>query len=159
MNWYALYTKPRWEKKVALELEKQDIETYCPQITEVRQWSDRKKKVTTPLFKSYVFVHLAEKDRAKVFDTPGVVQYLFWLNKPAIVRDEEIDTIKSWLEDERVEDVEVGHLTPGDKLIIANGSFKGKEAIVQKIGKKRMKLILKSLGLVVNVRVSDALEN
>lgn len=157
MNWYALYTKPRWEKKVAKELEEKGIETYCPQITEVRQWSDRKKKVTSPLFKSYVFVHLPEKDRAKVFDTPGVVQYLFWLGKPAIIRDEEIQTIKTWLQDERVEDVEIGHLTPGEKLIISNGSFQGKEAIIQKVGKKRLKLVLSGLGLVVNVRVSEVL--
>ena len=157
MNWYALYTKPRWEKKVAKELEENGIETYCPQITEVRQWSDRKKKVTSPLFKSYVFVHLEEKDRAKVFDVPGVVQYLFWLGKPAVIRDEEITTIKNWLEDESVEDIEVNHLSPGDELTIADGSFKGKEAVIERIGKKRFKLILKNLGVVVNVRVSDVL--
>ena len=159
MNWYALYTKPRWEKKVAQDLEKQGFKTYCPEITEVRQWSDRKKKVTTPLFKSYVFVFLEEKDRSKVFDTPGVVQYLFWLGKPAIVRDEEINTIKSWLEDESVEEIRINHLTPGDKLTIANGSFKGKESIVEKVGNKRLRLILKDLGVVVNVKVSDALED
>ena len=158
MNWYALYTKPRWERKVAQELEQQNIEAYCPQITEVKQWSDRKKKITSPLFKSYVFVKLEEKDRAKVFNIPGVVQYLFWLGKPAIVRDEEINTIKSWLQDERVEDIQVSHLSPGDKLTIASGSFKGKDAVVQKIGNKRLKMILKDLGLVINVRISDALE-
>ena len=157
MNWYALYTKPRWEKKVASELEKMDIEVYCPMITEVKQWSDRKKKVTSPLFKSYVFVRLPEKERAKVFAVQGVVQYLFWLNKPAIIREEEINTIKTWLEDERVEDIEVSHLSPGDKIIISDGSFKGKEALIQEVGKKRLKLILKSLGLVVNVRVADVL--
>lgn len=157
MNWYALYTKPRWEKKVAKELEEQGIEAYCPQITEVRQWSDRKKKVTSPLFKSYVFVHLEEKDRSRVFDIPGVVQYLFWLGKPAIVREEEIHTIKSWLEDERLDNVEVSHLSPGDRLTISNGSFKGKEAIVQKVGSKRLKLVLQNLGLVVNVRISDVI--
>lgn len=158
MNWYALYTKPRWEKKVAQDLEKQGIETYCPEITEIRQWSDRKKKITTPLFKSYVFVHLDDKDRAKVFNIPGAVQYLFWLGKPAVVRDEEIKTIKLWLEDGRVEDIEVSHLTPGDKLTIASGSFKGRDAVIQKIGNKRLKLVLKDLGMVVNVKVSEVLE-
>ena len=157
MNWYALYTKPRWEQKVANELEKRDIEVYCPTITEVKQWSDRKKKVTSPLFKSYVFVYLEEKNRSQVFDVPGAVQYVFWLGKPAIIRQEEINTIKHWLEDDRVEAVEVSHLSPGDQLTIASGSFKGKEGIVQKVGKKRLKLVLKSLGLVVNVKVSDVL--
>lgn len=157
MNWYALYTKPRWERKVATQLEEQGIECYCPVTTEVRQWSDRKKKITTPLFKSYVFVRLAEKDRVKVFDTPGVVQYVFWLNKPAIVQDREIETIRTWLEDEQVEAVEVGDLSPGDRINIANGSFKGQDAIVQKVGKKRLKLVLKTLGIVVNVKTAEAL--
>ncbi|WP_029038385.1 UpxY family transcription antiterminator [Salinimicrobium xinjiangense] len=158
MNWYALYTKSRWEKKVAKELEENGIEAYCPQVTEVRQWSDRKKKVISPLFKSYVFVHLEEKDRSKVFDIPGVVQYLFWLGKPAVIREVEIDTIKSWLEDERVEEIEVSHLSPGDQLTIAKGSFQGKQAKILQIGKKRLRLILKNLGLVVNIKVSEVLE-
>ena len=158
MNWYALYTKPRWEKKAASRLEELGIETYCPTITEVRQWSDRKKKVTSPLFKSYVFVHLPEKERGKVFEVPGVVQYIFWLGKPAVIRDEEIEVIRQWLEDDRVEDVEVGDLSPGDKITIANGSFKGKDAIVSEIGKKRLRLVLKNLGMVVNVKISEVLQ-
>ena len=157
MNWYALYTKPRWEKKVAAELEERGIESYCPVTTEIRQWSDRKKKVTSPLFKSYVFVRLKDKERGKVFDVPGVVQYIFWLGKPAIIRDREIAIIREWLEDDRVEEVEVGHLTPGDKITIAEGSFKGQEAIISEISKKRIRLILRSLDCVVNVRVSEAL--
>lgn len=157
MNWYALYTKPRWERKVAKELEEMEIEVYCPMITEVKQWSDRKKKITSPLFKSYVFVQLPDRDRAKVFNVPGVVQYLFWLGKPAVVRDAEIQTLKSWLQDERVEDIRVDHLSSGDRITIANGSFKGKEATVSKVGNKRLRLILKDLGLVVNVKVSEAL--
>ena len=156
MNWYALYTKPRWERKVAAELEEKGIESYCPVTTEVRQWSDRKKKVTSPLFKSYVFVRLKDKERAKVFDVPGVVQYIFWLGKPAIIRDREIEIIREWLEDDRVEEVEVDHLTPGDKITISNGSFKGQEAIISEISKKRIRLILRSLDCVVNVRVSEA---
>ena len=154
-NWYALYTKPRWERKVAKQLKEQGMECYCPVTTEVRQWSDRKKKVTTPLFKSYVFVKLSEKDRAKVFDTPGVVQYVFWLGKPAIIRNKEIEIIQQWLEDGQAEEVEVGDLSPGDRINITNGSFKGQDAIVSEIGKKRLKLVLKNLGLVVNVKISE----
>ena len=158
MEWYVLYTKPRWERKVAEQLEDLGIESYCPVVTEVRQWSDRKKKVTSPLFTSYVFVHLENRQREKVFEAPGVVRYLYWLGKPAVVREEEINTIKAWLNNENLEEVEVGHLSPGDRLTISNGSFKGKEAIIQEIGKKRMRLILKSLDLVVNVKISDAVE-
>ena len=159
MKWYALYTKPRWEIKVAKELEETGIETYCPVITEVRQWSDRKKKVTSPLFKSYVFVRLPEKERSKVFEVPGVVQYIYWLGKPAVIRDSEVEIIRRWLEDDNIDLVEVGALTPGDRITIANGSFKGKEAVISEVGKKRLRLILADLGMTINVRLSEAISN
>ena len=57
MNWYVLYTKPKWEKKVAEQLQAMGIDCYCPLVMKERQWSDRKKKVEMPLFNSYVFVH------------------------------------------------------------------------------------------------------
>ncbi|HET8753747.1 MAG TPA: UpxY family transcription antiterminator, partial [Salinimicrobium sp.] len=114
MAWYVLYTKPRHEKKVAVALEKMDVEVFCPMITEVRQWSDRKKKLQVPLFKSYVFVNIEEKERHEILTVSGVVRYLFWLGKPAIVRDVEIQTLRSWLNDNRIENVEVHNLNPGD---------------------------------------------
>lgn len=157
-NWYALYTKPRWERKVAKQLEDAGFQVYCPTVTEIRQWSDRKKKVTTPLFKSYVFVKVSEKQRPEVFAASGVVQYIYWLGKPAVIRDSEIEVIQKWLNDETVEEIEIASLSPGDQVTISKGSFKGKEAIVSKIGKKRLRLILKSLGCVVNVRVNEVLD-
>lgn len=157
MKWYVIYTKPRWEMRVAGDLQKIDIEVYCPMVTEVKQWSDRKKKVTSPLFRSYVFVRLSSKDRNRVFEVSGVVQFLFWLGEPAVVRNSEIETLKKWLENDEVEFLESAHLTPGDKITIAGGDFKGEEAIIEKVGKKRLKLILKSMGWVVNVRVSEVL--
>ncbi len=81
MNWYVVYTKPKWEKKVAEQLKNAGVECYCPLIVKIHQWSDRKKKVEVPLFNSYVFVRLAEEDRNLVFQSTGAVRYLFWLGK------------------------------------------------------------------------------
>ena len=103
MNWFVIYTKSRQEKKVALELEKMGITVYCPMINQIRQWSDRKKKVEVPLISSYVFVQLKERDRETVFEVPGIVRYVYWLEKPAIVRDEEIAVMKTWLSTQTVE--------------------------------------------------------
>ena len=97
-KWYVVYTKARNEKKTALILEKSGIDVYCPIVKEVRQWSDRKKTVEVPLFSSYLFVHLAPKDRELVYAAPGVVRYLFWLNRPAIVKDQEIKEAEKILE-------------------------------------------------------------
>src|SRR5690606_27789973 len=97
MKWFVVYTRPRAEQKSAQELEKLGVEVYCPVITELRQWSDRSKKVKSPLFKSYIFVRLKEPDRATVFSVPSVVRFLTWLGKPAVVKDQEIETIREWL--------------------------------------------------------------
>ncbi|UJH89872.1 UpxY family transcription antiterminator [Antarcticibacterium sp. 1MA-6-2] len=156
MEWFVVYTKPRSELKVAEGLKKAGIENFCPTITEVRQWSDRKKKITSPLFKSYVFVYLPDSKREQVFEVPGVVRFLNWLGKPARVMNQEIETIKTWLADENIEEVATEHLQPGDQITIANGDFKGKDAIIQNVGKKRLRLVLKTMGWVVNVKVRDA---
>jgi len=155
MKWFVLYTKPRTERKTAQELEKSGIEVYWPLTTELRQWSDRTKKVQTPLFKSYIFVRLEEKDRSKVFEVPTVVRYLTWLRKPAVVKEEEIRTLRLWLEDDKYEDVLVHNYTPGDKVTIKNGALKGRAATVQEIGKREVRLVLESLGFIVTTRIRD----
>lgn len=128
-------------------------------MTEVRQWSDRKKKVKVPLFTSYVFLNIKERDRYKAFDVPGVVKYLYWLGKPAVVKDAEINTIQQWLLEDRLEEVSVSHLSPGDRVIINSGAFKDQEAIVKEAGSRRIKLVLLSLGCTVNARTKDVLQN
>ena len=155
MSWYVLYTKPRTEKRVAESLEQMGVKVYCPLITEIKQWKDRKKKLKTPLFKSYVFIKLEEKNRNRVFDVPGVVRYLFWLGKPAIVRNEEIEVIQEWLDGEKVDDAKVEHLNEGDKISIKNGLFKDQEAIIREVGKRKMRLILPKLGCTVEVLTKE----
>lgn len=155
--WYVLYTKPRAEKKVADFLNNINLEVYCPMVTEVRQWSDRKMKLQVPLFTSYVFVNLLERERYKAFDVPGVVRYLFWLGKPAVVKDKEIETIRQWLRGDSLEEISVAHISPGDKIIIGSGAFKDEEAIVQEVGPKRIKLILPGLGFTVTAKTREVL--
>ncbi|OEY72374.1 transcription termination/antitermination protein NusG [Salegentibacter salarius] len=155
MSWYVLYTKPRTEKRVAESLEQMGVKVYCPLITEIKQWKDRRKKLKTPLFKSYVFIKLEEKNRNRVFDVPGVVRYLFWLGKPAIVRNEEIEVIQEWLDGEKVDDAKVEHLNEGDKISIKNGLFKDQEAIIREVGKRKMRLILPKLGCTVEVLTKE----
>jgi len=79
MNWYVLCTKPRHEVKTAHALKHLGFEVYCPMKTEVRQWSDRKKKVRSPLFSKYIFVRTDEQNRNHVFQAAGVLNFLFWL--------------------------------------------------------------------------------
>jgi transcriptional antiterminator RfaH len=145
MNWLVLYTKPKNEVKVAERLAAAGINVYCPMVTTVKQWSDRKKKVTLPLFSSYVFVQLAEVKRAAVFEVPGVVRYLFWLGKPAVVREEEMATLKEMLSD-TYKEVRLATLEPGDLLILKEGVFKGQTATFKEQKGNQTILVLNSLG-------------
>ena len=157
MQWYVLYTKSRTEKKTAGRLNDLGFEVYCPLITEVHQWSDRKKKVTVPLFKSYVFVRMEPKNLNLVFDAPEVVSYLFWLGERAVVKDEEINVIRKWLECDDVDEARIDVLNAGDKITISKGAFKNQEAIIKEVGKKTMRLILPKLGCVLQVKIGEVL--
>lgn len=152
MNWYVVYTKPKWEKKVAEKLAQAGIECYCPLITQIKQWSDRKKKVEVPLFNSYVFVQLPDADRNTVFAVPGVIRYLFWLGKPAIVRDEEINIIKKNLNASNIADISVSSIQVGDRIKLDSGAFSNQDAIVQEISKTYYILVLESLGCVLKIK-------
>ena len=148
MPWYVLYTKPRNEKKVTLKLQELGFVVYCPLVTVVKQWSDRKKKVEEPLLPSYVFVQLDETNRDQVFQVAGIVRYLYWLGKPAIVREEEIETLRSWLSGDSPK-LQVEQLQRGTKITLKEGLFSGMDAVVKEHRGKKVQLILESLGIVV----------
>ena len=93
-NWFAIYTKSRSEKKVFERLNDAGHESFLPLITEIRQWSDRKKKVKSPLIKSYVFVKVKKNDLVSIYNIPGVVTVLKHLGVPAIVTEVEINNLK-----------------------------------------------------------------
>jgi transcriptional antiterminator RfaH len=149
-NWYVLYTKPRYEKKVTTKLTELGIAAYCPMLTTKRQWSDRKKLVSTPLISSCIFIHSNENDRANVFQVHGAVRYLFWLGLPAIVKDAEIEVMQLWLQGEVI-DAKVEKLQPRDQYDVKEGLFKGKEGIVQEVTKNRLQLILVELGMKITI--------
>jgi transcriptional antiterminator RfaH len=154
MPWYVVYTQPRNEKKVADRLEQIGVTAYCPLVTQVRQWSDRKKKVQVPLINSYVFVNVEEKEREQVFQVNGIVRYLFWLGKPAVVREEEINMLRDSLKD-TMSAVEVTGIQVGDSLNIPNGPFHGKEGIVKLIKKNSLQLVLKELGVLITLTKAE----
>jgi len=147
MPWYVLYTKPRNEKKTAKLLQDKGIVVYCPVTETVKQWSDRRKKIQEPLFHSYIFVCFENyaKEQLTVLNTPGAVRFLWWLKKPAIVRDEEIEGIRQFLEDYRGVSVIV-NMNEGEQVTIIEGPLKEQEGKIIKIKGNRAILELQSLG-------------
>ena len=153
MKWFVLYTKPQFEAKVAQGLEAIGIRAYCPVYTEIKQYSDRKKKIEKPLLRSYVFVQLEDKAREVVFGIYGVVRYLFWLGKPAVVREEEIELMKTALNGVH-KSISVSQLQKGAIYNIPDGPFKGQKGKVINLLKSRVKLELPSLGILVTLKIA-----
>lgn len=151
MNWYVVYTKPKWEKKVAERLNEIGVVAYCPLVTKTSQWSDRKKLITVPLFNSYIFVQIEEKDRNRVFEIAGAVRYLFWLGKPAIVKNSEIDAIQNWLSAPAIFEVSIDEWRKGDKIVLESGPFISQSATIQEVKQNHYILILESLGCILKV--------
>jgi transcription antitermination factor NusG len=145
-KWYALYTKPRWEKKVVNLLSRKGIENYCPFNKVTKQWSDRKKVVEEPLFKSYVFVKITDADQWVAKSVDGVINIVHWLGKPAVIPDNEIETIKRFLYDFKYVQLEKTEVSVNDKVRILNGPMMLMEGNVVEIKYKSVKVILPSLG-------------
>ena len=150
MPWYVLYTKPRQEKKVAESLNAIGIEAYCPLVTVVKQWSDRKKKVQTPLINSYVFINIEEHQREAVFKVSGIVRYLFWLGKPAVVRAIEIEALQKSLEG-IVASFEVSAIQKDTIYKIPEGPFQGFEGVVKNVNATTIQLLLVDLGFFITL--------
>lgn len=148
-KWLAIYTRPRWEKKVNQLLQEKGIESYCPLNKVRRKWSDRYKIVEEPLFKSYVFVKVSEEDRADVRLTPGAVNFVYWNGKPAVIREKEISAIRQFLNEyENVEARQVD-LKVNQRVRITNGTLMDQEGKVLDVRRKVVKVAIDSLGYIL----------
>jgi transcription antitermination factor NusG len=145
-HWYAIYTKPRWEKKVHSLLSEKEIESYCPLNKVRKKWSDRIKTVEEPLFKSYVFARVNGEEQTKVRLTAGVMNFVYWQGKPAIIPAKEIETIRKFLNEYENVMTEPIQLKEDGKVIIRQGLFMDHEAKILKIEGNRVKVIIESIG-------------
>ena len=150
MNWYVIYTKPKWEKRVADQLTQLGVNCYCPLIKTTKQYSDRKKTLEVPLFSNYVFVQLADKDRNLVFLSRGAIRYLYWLGKHAIVKDKEISTIKEWLTEDAA--ISISQYNVGETIKVNSGPFLNHDAVIKEVTNSHYILILESLGCVLKIK-------
>ena len=140
-KWIAVYTKSRHEKVVIQELENKNIEAYCPIFKERRQWSDRKRWVEFPLFRSYVFAKIELKNSLYVLQAMGVHHIIKFQGNISIIPNEIIQNIKSMIDGGfTIEQVE--YFVKGDEVIVVDGPLKGMDGIVVKI-KNENKLVLK----------------
>lgn len=153
MNWYVLHTKPRNEKKVEEQLLSMGINAYCPKRTEVKFWSDRKKKIEVPLLTSMVLVQLNDNDINQVFKSPGVIRYMFWLGKRAIVKQSEVEVLKKYLNsDYNFTNIQISKIKVGDNFNVSN--FNNEKGVVSKISNNCVWIYLKSIAYNVKLKLA-----
>ena len=152
MNWFVIHTKPRFEKKVEERLLSYGIEAYCPTRKEIRLWSDRKKKVDVPVLPSMVLVKLEEKNLNDVFNVNGVVRYMFWLGKRAIVRQKEIDILKNYLKGNKLINQEIQKFIPGDRINVSG--FNNEDGVIEKVSNNSAWIFLENLGYTIKLNLA-----
>ncbi|MGI8581146.1 MAG: UpxY family transcription antiterminator [Chitinophagaceae bacterium] len=147
LYWYAVTTRPRWEKKVAKILESRGVEHYCPLNKVVRQWSDRKKVILEPIFKSYVFVRIDEQKKWDLKRIDGIINYVYWLGKPAKIKEEEINIVKKFLNEFNDVQVEQIGFQVNQKVRIKHGVLMDYEGILVEVSGNRAFVKIESMGI------------
>ncbi len=157
-KWYAVYTRSRAEKKVAAELEENNIEVYLPLYKTIRQWSDRKKKVDLPLIRGYLFVHIKDREYFEVLKIQGVVTFVKFLGKPTSIPAWQIQNLKILLGSGEHFDMEMADFSEGDFIQITAGVLKGlKGKIINLKNKKKLLISLDALDYCFTVDIHPAL--
>ncbi|MBS1946970.1 MAG: UpxY family transcription antiterminator [Bacteroidetes bacterium] len=145
-KWYVVYTRPRWEKKVHALFDEKGFLNYCPLNKVRKKWSDRMKTVYEPLFKSYVFIKIGEEEKTEVRMVNGVVNFVYWLGKPAVVRENEIVLIKKFLNEHENVQAEPLPIVENMKVRVEGGALMGKDATVVKVMNNKVQIIIDSIG-------------
>lgn len=147
-KWYVLYTNPRAEKRVASELQKHQYEYYLPLLKTLKNWSDRKKWVEEPLFKSYIFVKTnLEQEYYNLLNLHGVVKFIKIGSEIATLREEQIVDIKLGLEQTTDIELSTDEIVNGSSVEIIAGPLKGKTGLVlERRGNKYFSIEIEQLG-------------
>ena len=154
-KWFAIYVKSRSEKKVLKLLEDIGIESFLPLITRVKQWSDRKKKVEEPLFRSYLFVNISLSDYYTVLNVNGVVKFITFEKKPVPVPDNQIIAIKKYLNDTELHSIDYEDFKEGELVRIKSGQMKDLIGRFVKInGKHRIIIDIEAVGQSIPINIA-----
>jgi transcription antitermination factor NusG len=155
-KWRALYVASRQEKKVNELLLNKGIESYCPIVKTMRQWSDRKKMVELPLLNGYVFVKIDSTENERVLNTRGVVNFVRAEGKIAEVRNVEIQRLQQLVElGYQMEASGISRrYKEGEKVKITSGVLRNIEGFVVESKEGRfIDVLLESIGQSIRVKL------
>lgn len=152
-SWYAVYTKPFWEKKISTLLESAGVLNYCPVQKILRQWSDRKKVIYAPLFKSYVFININESQKTLVKQISGIINFVNYLGQPAVIRDQEIEAIKKFHSEHDEIEVRKTDADSNSRTKIIGAAFSKHQSNIVESGHKKAELHLPTFGYILSAKL------
>jgi transcription antitermination factor NusG len=153
-KWYALYTKSRYEKKTGQLLSEIGFEVYVPLLKTIKQWSDRKKKVEEPLFRSYIFIKTTTDKFHIARSVEGAVYIVSFNREPAVIQEEQIKSLQLLLDSEEKFDLSQEEFATGDTVEVMQGSLRGlKGTFVDYRGKKHILLRIDAINQSIVVHI------
>jgi len=153
-EWFVFYVKSRTEFKADQLLKRDGFESYLPVTRTLKQWSDRKKWVEEPLFKSYIFVKVKKNQLYSVLQTPPIVTYVKFAGEPAIIHQQHIDLIKQLLLNKTEFEVSTEVVKIGESIKIKTGPFIGQSGVVKEIrGKRKLLVSLESINFTLEIEL------
>ncbi|PSL48191.1 transcription antitermination protein nusG [Chitinophaga niastensis] len=154
-KWYVVYTRPKYEKKVLQSILSQEIECYLPVRVELKQWSDRIKRMQSPIFPNYLFVKINLENKVKILRMEGVIYFVGFDGQPVTVSEDEIEKIKR-IESRGGEFYEESYYCIGDKVRVVHGIFSGMEGILlRKSNQVRFVIKLPVISQAVSVEIES----
>lgn len=154
--WYALYTRHQHEKIAAGSLLSRGVEVFLPLCEEIRAWSDRRKKLSVPLFPCYVFVRSRLNRRHDILATPGVHDFVSFGRNPAAIPQAEMEHLRNAARLARIEPHPF--LRYGDWVRVKVGPFQGVEGyLVRRKNQARLVLSVEILQKSASVEIDAAL--
>lgn len=130
-KWYAVYTWPRHEKKVAKHFEDRGLNYFLPLHTSIHNWNKKRASVSLPLFPGYVFVQTPRRSRYLPLTVPGVVHFVGTSNTPAEIPSEEMEFLRTAVQAKRHIEPHP-YLAPGNRVRIASGPMSGVTGTIQR---------------------------
>ena len=155
-TWYAVYTRPRHEKRIYTKLQQEKIEAFLPLRTTIRQWSDRKKKISEPLFSCYLFVCVTLYEYYNVLNIPGIVRYITFEGQAVAIPEQQIQLIRKLLELDIETTFDTTENIPvGTWVEITTGPLMGISGeLVDYAGKKRVIIRIEEIAKSILINIS-----
>jgi transcription antitermination factor NusG len=143
-RWYACHTRARHEKRVATMLGQRGIDGYLPLLRQVRQWKDRRKEVSVPLFPGYVFAFFSLSEMTRVLSVPGVATVVRANGRPAPIQEAELENVRLFeraLSESGSQAAPVPYVEVGQPVVFRDGAFAGVRGVVLERRNRRRVLV------------------